>query len=495
MRLFLEFVPEQGTVHRLRLTYAFRLFCGIYGHEPLIDSKRAHTADARLSYTKPNWPSGAVRRLRLTNSYSPRSPRVPAPAPTQFPSSHEPTVLFYAPKPGDTPDWLAEIFEWVSCADEYAVTERDRVGRVPFSSSYAGRHGLNIRQPYAAIAMHHLQRELCMLVPHCQPEPICPARSCRHFIINTHDVDFFPLDRFGSVKRLIKNAGISLVAARAPRLAFQQAMQAVRAAATTSNAIDQMPALIAGELKRSVGASFFFITQNCHRRDANYKVEQPRMVRFLQELTSRGIEVGVHGSYTSLDEREGLQREFAHLRNLGFPTQGGRQHWLRFTLDRLIPAVESTGASYDASLGWSDQVGFRAGACFAFPPYDFENERAANFIEIPLVIMDQALQQRAEHAESRFQLAAELLATSRRNGWGGVSVLWHPAAFGGGQLSPDVGRIFWSLLDQRARWEDTWTSASEFVSATRERYAKVGLVTAKPLFEHTATSPLAGLAS
>jgi hypothetical protein len=494
MRLFLEFVPEQGQVHRLRLIYAFRLFCAIYGHEPIIDSKQAHTADAWLSYTKLKSPPGAVRRLCLSNLYSPRLPRVPASPPTQFQNSHERTVLFYAPEPGDLPDWLAEIFEWVSCADEHAVTERDSVGRVPFTSSYVGRYSLNVGQPYAAIAMHLLQQVLCTLVPSCRQQSVCPAPSCRHFIINTHDVDFFPMDRFGSVRRLTKNAMISLLAARSPRLAFGQAVQAVRTAVTTENVLDQMPALISGELKRSVGASFFFITQNRHRRDANYKVEQSQVVRFLRDLTLQGMEVGVHGSYTSLDKRGELQREFARLRDLGFRPYGGRQHWLRFTLDRLIRAVENTGASYDASLGWNDQVGFRAGACFAFPPYDFENERAANFIEIPLVIMDQALQERAKNTESRFQLAAELLATSRRYGWGGVSVLWHPAAFGGGQLSPDVGRIFWSLLDHRAAWEDTWTSATEFVSAIRERYSQVGLVTAKPQLEYAA-SPVAGLAS
>jgi hypothetical protein len=493
MRLFLEFVPEQSPVHRLRLTYAFRLFCAIYGHEPLIDSMRAHTADAWLSYTTPKSPPGTVRRLGLSNLYSPRSPWVPAPPPTQFESNHERTALFYGPEEGGTADWLAEIFEWVSCADEYGVTARDGVGRIPFSSSYVGRHGLNVGRPYAAIAMYLLQRELCRLAPGCQQEPVCPASSCRHFIINTHDVDFLPLDRFSSIKRLTKNAMISLLVARSPRLAFGQAVQAVRTGVTTENVLDQIPSLLSGELKRSASASFFFITQNRHRRDANYQVEQPQVVQLLRDLASHGMDVGVHGSYTSLDERWELQREFARLHDLGFTPQGGRQHWLRFTVDRLIRAVEDTGARYDASLGWTDQIGFRAGACFAFPPYDFENERSANFIEIPLVIMDQALQERGGNEESRYQLAAELLATSRRYGWGGVSVLWHPAAFGGGQLLPDVGRIFWSLLDHQAVWDDTWTSAARFTSAIHERYSDVGLLAPEPRPEYDAASMVAGL--
>jgi hypothetical protein len=476
MRLFLEFVPEQAAVHKQRLTYAFRLFCAIYGHEALVAPIQAHTADAWLTYNR-EMVRPTKQAVSLSNLYTPRSPRIPAPPPTLFQLEGERTVLFYAPEYGATPDWLAEIFEWVSCADEYSVTARDSVNRIPFSRSYAGRHGLDVGQPYAAIAMHFLQQAFCRVVPGCWPRPLSPADFSRHFIVNTHDVDFLPLGRISSIKRSTKNALISLVRGRSPGLSASQVMQAFRTAVTAHNALDQMPALLEGESKRSAGASFYFITFNRHRRDANYRLEEPRVVRLLHDLVAQGMEVGVHGSYTSVDEYDQLLREFACLRHLGFDPKGGRQHWLRFTLGRLIQEVERTRAVYDASLGWGDQVGFRAGACFAFPPYNFEHERPASFIEIPLVIMDQALQEREKTEEGRYDAAARILAASRRYGWGGISVLWHPNAFGGCQLSPDIGRIFWRLLDERAMRNDGWTSGVSFVSAIQERYCRVGLLT------------------
>jgi hypothetical protein len=473
MRLFLEFVPWQGEAHRLRLEYAFRLFCAIYDHEPVLCSEQAQTADVWLSYGDPDLHSSGRKVVRLSNLYAPRSPQVPAPAPTKTRVKDENTALFYVPGKGDSPDWLAEIFEWVSCADEYSVVARDSVGRIPFRSTYLGRHGLDARRPYAAVAMRLLQWAICDLVPGGSTEPVSPS-SCQHFIINTHDVDYLPLDRLGSTKRLAKNAISSLLLGKSPRLAFSQAAQAVKSAIGGEDVLDQLPALLAGELKRSVGASYFVLTSRRHRRDANYGFEHAQLSRLLDELFLNGMEVGVHGSYTSLDNAGGLFREFDRLRQLGFAAKGVRQHWLRFTLDSLVPEIERSGAAYDCSLGWSDRIGFRAGACFAFPPYDFQHERAATFIEIPLVIMDQALPGDSE--ESLFEAATEILSQSRRYGWGGISVLWHPTAFGGGQLSPEIGKVFWRLLHQRGAWNESWISGASFLSAIQERYSRVGLL-------------------
>jgi hypothetical protein len=479
VRLLLQFAPDHGWVERARLTYAFRLFCAIYGHDPVLDAQQADTADACVSYDAVPGARSHGKTVRLSNLYKARSPRDSAPPPKRFRMDGESTVLFYSPLGGSAPDWLAEIFEWVSCADEYSVSARDSADRIPFESSYTGRHNLDPGCPYGAVAMQFLQRAVCKVVPACQEQPASPIEPCRHFVINTHDVDFFSLHRFHSAKRLAKNAIVSLVDGHAPRLALRQALKSVSTAATGQDSFDQMPALIAGEQARSVGASYFFIASRRHRRDANYRLDHTRVRQSMTQLVANGMEVGVHGSYSSLDDRDRLAYEFACLRGLGFHVTGTRQHWLRFTMDRLIREVEVAGASYDASVGWPHHAGFRAGACFAFPPYNFEYERAATFIEIPLVMMDQALQETASDEEARFEAAASLLATSRRYGWGGISVLWHPAAFNGCQLEPDIGRLFWKLLDRRGNWNDTWTSAASFMAATRERYGRAGLLSSE----------------
>jgi hypothetical protein len=120
MRIFLEFIHSQTSLHRCRLSYAFRVFCAVYGHEPVFNPEESQSSDVWISYSSDSTGPKASRVLRLGTLYSLRPLTDPAPVPTAFGDHGEQTVLFYAGSAGNQPDWLAEIFEWISCADEYS---------------------------------------------------------------------------------------------------------------------------------------------------------------------------------------------------------------------------------------------------------------------------------------------------------------------------------------------------------------------------------------
>jgi hypothetical protein len=475
MRLLLKLPSNAGPVCRARLTYAFRLFCAIYGHQPLLNPQQAASADISISYLPRSSKQQHKRCVQLTSLYTPRPVREPAPAPQRFSDNGETTIVHYGPTGDCSPDWLGEIFEWVSCADEYSVTERDPVGRPLYEATYAGRHHLDVEIPYAAVAMHFLQREICRIAPRAAERPTSPDPSISHLIIPTHDVDYFPVGRAHSIKRLTQNAIISWLLHGRPLLGIHQAKLALYTALGGHDPLDRIPALVEEERKRGFDASYYFLVRHLHKKDASYTLDNAAVMRVIRWLESMGMEVGIHNSYTCLDTLQGLEGECADLHSRSIYPQGGRQHWLRFTLDCLIPSVEYAGLLYDASVGWSERIGFRAGACFAFPPYNFAQERPATFLEMPLVIMDQALQPR-QNGSGLQQRTTDLLAISRRLGWGGISLLWHPTAIGGGWLAPEVGRAFWHLADKRNEWNDTWMSGSRFVQLVRQRYVDAGLL-------------------
>lgn len=473
MQIFLEFDAAQSAAHRARLLYAFRLFCAIYGHQPRVEAAEADNADCVISYL-----SGSHVRptVQLGNHYRPRPVREPAPDPSRFEHNGEKIFLIYPPNGGSHPDWLGEIFEWVSCADEYSVSARDAVGRVPFARSYVGRNNLSVQVPYAAVAMRWLQLELCRMLPGTPVAPSCPAPSVSHFVIPSHDVDFFPVGYASSSWRLAKNAAISLSLFRSFPLAMKQAGAAVRVGMGGKNPLDQLLPLADREVEQGIEASYYFLPRRVHRRDGNYLIDEPEVLESMHTLEAKGMEVGVHGSYSSLDEPHGLASEFACLQRHGFQPQGSRQHWLRFTLDRMIPALEQAGAIYDTSLGWSEKIGFRGGACFAFPPYDFAHERPAKFLEIPMVVMEVTLRRARQQVEELYREVCHLLEVSRQYGWGGISVLWHPTAFGGGQLPDEIGELYWRVAENRTASADDWTSAASFMNAVSQRYSDVGLM-------------------
>ena len=479
MQMFLEIPEDASAADRARLCYAFRLFCAIYGHQPITEYAKAGDHDVTLCYGNPSIGSRGRRERRtvwMSRGYRARDPRQPAPPPLRYVTNEISTLLHYAPSGESTPDWLGEIFEWVSCADEYSVTDRDLIGRPLFAATYAGRHQLDTKIPYAAIAMQCLQRAICGVVPRAGEEPKPPC-SKAHLVVPTHDVDYFPAGRWHAANRLVRNAVISFAINNLPALGMRQVkMAASVAAGWITDPLDQISKLVRNERRRGIRATYNFLTRHGHRLDAHYSLDHSGVVQTMRWLESQDMEIGIHGSYMCLDQPEGLALELSRFHARGFFPRGGRQHWLRYTLDRLIPAVECAGLAYDASLGWSATIGFRAGACFPFPPYNFAQERSATFLEIPLVMMDQAFQTENDNPEAWFSEAEDLLAKSRRASWGGISLLWHPTAFGEGWLPSKAGDIYWRLADRRAECGDAWMSAENLVEMVRQRFIDVGLL-------------------
>jgi len=162
---------------------------------------------------------------------------------------------------------------------------------------------------------------------------------------------------------------------------------------------------------------------------------------------------------------------------LGKRPKANRQHWLRFQSHRtLFREVESAGMIADSSLGFPESVGFRNGACFAYPPYDFERETPHRFLEVPLVLMDGGLEAEVRRSgQSADQIAVEVLNASRSVGWGGISILWHnpvePISVPG-----NVNDVFWRLAEKRKEVQESWLTFDQFISAALPRYQQAGLL-------------------
>lgn len=482
MNIYFEMQEYASPALRARLGYAFRLFCAVYGHRPILDPADAANGEVAIRYRDAAAQASIAdaRTVWLCRGLRERDPRQAAPPPIKYAHDGLSTLLHYSPALSKAPDWLGEIFEWVSCADEYSVTQRDSIGRPAFEATYAGRHGIDMRIPYAAVAMRGLQQEICRVAPRAGENPQPPEGLEGHAVLATHDVDYFPMGRFHAAYRLIRNSVISCVLIRRPGLGLRQAGYAARLIfGSDFDPLDQLVRLAEEEQRQGFSSSYYFLVRNAHRLDAGYTLADTGVQEMVRWLQTRGMEIGLHGSFTSLEEPGALAEEQQILQAEGVRVVGGRQHWLRYTLDCLLPAVESAGLQYDASIGWSRHIGFRAGACFAFPPYDFAKEGPATFLEFPLVLMDQALESPAGRKAPLFHEVTQMIGASRRLGWGGISLLWHPAAFSDGWLTNQVGEMYWRLAEDRRRSHDLWLKASQFLEVARPRYVEAGLLPAE----------------
>ena len=468
--LSLEFAAVVDDTTRRRISYAFRVFCAVYGHG--VGTEVDRSGGVRLHYG--SGPS-SDSELGLPAGYRARERTVPAPAPTLLPSGEAKLSCFH-PANG-RPDWLAEIFEWLSSADEHSIQDRDAVGRIPLAATLHGRHDLDPCIPYAALAMQRLNDEIRRHVGDgwsLAPEKPWAADH-RRVIAATHDIDFLPLSRWEMAKRAAKNVAIAALLFRDPRLALSVARTGLGAVLRDRSGLGYYPAMLQEEERRGIASTFTVLCRKEHRRDANYDVDDPRVRRFLNFLSQAGVELGVHGSYTSLSASGRLAEEYARLAASGFPAVGGRQHWLRYNDATLFEEMSHIGCWYDCTVGYN-WPGFRSGACFPYPPYDFSTESPFPILELPLVLMDVTLYGYSRDASKQREISERVLNAVREYGWGGVSILWHDTVVQGVQLPREVGDLYWKLKAP----DERWLGARELVEQIWPRYAAAGLLPATP---------------
>jgi hypothetical protein len=240
---------------------------------------------------------------------------------------------------------------------------------------------------------------------------------------------------------------------------------------------DYLPKLISRLTECNARSTFFVVARRAHRRDPNYSLGN--LAPILRDAAKRNFPVEIHGSYTSSIEAQTLLPEATELRRIlqKSPT-GNRQHWLRFgEMDDLFRSVEEAQLRFDSSVGFTDQVGFRNGASFAFPPYNFREERAYEFLEIPLTIMDGSLVEESLRTNETSQfLADRVLSESRKRGWGGISILWHNPVEA--LAVPDeINRVFWNCAANKESYREKWISTDDFFSLSLRRYQEAGLLT------------------
>lgn len=209
------------------------------------------------------------------------------------------------------------------------------------------------------------------------------------------------------------------------------------------------------ERKLGVRSTFFFIPfprRPGHRADGN-RAPRNRAAYYnlvgegelLQRLESGGWEVGLHGIDSHIDERS-AREELLALRTAlpSRDTVGIRMHWLYHRGAPSWRALDKAGFAYDASLGWSDKVGFPDDRYRPFAP-----EPGRDLVVLPLVIHDVALfggrhklarrREVWQRVEEVLQLAEEKKAV--------VTVLWHNNSF----VAPRYWGWLYEALVRRAQ--------------------------------------------
>lgn len=181
--------------------------------------------------------------------------------------------------------------------------------------------------------------------------------------------------------------------------------------------------------KYDLSPLWFFLMGNYGGIDKSisWKNEEFRdLISFLADESP----VGIHPSSASNDDFGLLEKEIF---KLGVIRKGvvekSRQHYLKLSFPDTYRNLLRAGIKEDYSMGFSDDIGFRAGCAFSFPWYDLKAETLTTLRIFPFQVMDVTLKKYLKLSpELAIQEVREIISQIKTHG-GTMITLWHNSSF------------------------------------------------------------------
>jgi hypothetical protein len=209
-------------------------------------------------------------------------------------------------------------------------------------------------------------------------------------------------------------------------------------------------------VKRGLDTAVYWKASRLGPYDSGYDPRNAHVRETIRSLQQLGVENGVHPGYATYRCAEELQREVDLVRSvLGEDHIGGRQHYLRWCPETWVD-WEKTGLAYDSTLGYPEQVGFRAGTCIPYRPWLLGLDREAKLLEIPLIVMDVTLLESLDLEEDQLLVTVQRLVQKCGATGGVFTLLFHNTTLRNESLMPLYNKIL-DMLHSSSRFD--WKSS------------------------------------
>lgn len=197
-----------------------------------------------------------------------------------------------------------------------------------------------------------------------------------------------------------------------------------------------------------------------HRRAVRYHLEHARP--WIELAASQGFEIGVHGIDAWIDPALARLERQRIAEVLGSEPEGVRIHWL--CRDGETPRrLEEAGFGYDATVGYNETVGFRAGTLQAYRPLG-----CSRLLELPLHLQDTSLfyTSRLSLTEPQAWSPAKSVLEHAQALGGVLTVSWHDRSLAPERLWGDFYELLLSTLAENGA---VFLTARDAVSLFRAR--------------------------
>ncbi|MXV37499.1 hypothetical protein GO491_02230 [Flavobacteriaceae bacterium Ap0902] len=277
-------------------------------------------------------------------------------------------------------DALAMIFFLLSRYEEYVIAERDMHKRFSAKSSYL-YHTKRLHRPYTDILIQNLKHKVN------KKYPLFNFKNNQFKSEFTIDIDQAFHYQQKSFRRFV---GANI------RDALKLHWRSVLDRKLTYFHLMKDPWNIYADLKQKSKKKttlpiFFFLVGDYGRFNKNISYKNAAFQQVIKEINS-WAHVGVHPSYNAGEDLATIQTEKTRLEGiLNKSINHSRQHYIQLSLPETYLNLISSGIKNDYSMGFADEIGFRAGTAFPFDWYDLINEEITNLKVHPFCAMDVTL--------------------------------------------------------------------------------------------------------
>jgi hypothetical protein len=279
-------------------------------------------------------------------------------------------------------DMFAASFYLVSRFEEYFETERDKFDRFPANQSILTKYNL-IKKPVVDIWAKWLANEINKKYPQIS------FIKWRFKFISTIDIDnaWAYLNKgfwrtYGALAKSLLKGNITEFKSRLNVLNGKE-----KDPYHTYEYLDTLFTNNEEKLK------FFFLLGDYGKFDKNVSHENQGFQKLIQRI-SKEYEIGIHPSFAGfvhgchgkvIKEKERLEKITER------KITKSRQHYLNLKFPKTYQNLIKAGITEDYTMGFADQIGFRAGTCTPFNFYDLENETKTDLLVVPFQVMDGTL--------------------------------------------------------------------------------------------------------
>ena len=196
--------------------------------------------------------------------------------------------------------------------------------------------------------------------------------------------------------------------------------------------------------KRGFDVHLFWLLGDYAKFDKNISSMDQRHRALILEM-SQQVKVGLHPSYKSNEAIYYLEREKGRIDAiLGKEVTFSRQHFLKLSMPQTYQNLIKKGFTADFSMGYADEIGFRAGTARPFKFFDLSKNTATEFVIHPFAYMDGTLHEYKKWTIEESKIEIKKLYQEVEKFGGDFICIWH---------NDTIGNF--------SKWKD-WSSVLDF---------------------------------